>query len=165
MTREWVSVYNISMEKDSSRPHHQPPASQKMMDYLARRDHSEKELRKKLETNYSPAEIEQAIAYGKKQGWISDSAEKLLAEETAAILRRKGKGATYINQYLEEKGLPPVQIDADEELEKALELVKNKFSDIEKMDRNEKAKVLRFLSSRGFDPEIVRKVIYEPEDV
>lgn len=167
MTREGLSVYNIPMEKEASPRRPQPSASTKMMDYLARRDHSEKELRKKLKTRFTPEEIDKAIEYGKANGWIPDTPEGLqnLAEKTAAALRRRGKGTMYINQYLKEKGLPPVKPDVVEELEKARELVKNKFSNVSEMDRKEKAKVGRFLMSRGFNLDIVRKVIYESEDV
>ncbi|MEZ0391679.1 MAG: regulatory protein RecX [Pseudobdellovibrionaceae bacterium] len=162
-----VSVYNIPMEKDSSRPRPQASARNKMMDFLARRDHSEKELRKKLKSRFTPEEIEKAIQYGKENGWLPNSPEdtQALSEKTASELRRKGKGTHYINHYLKEKGLPQVAPDFTEELDKARELVKNKFSDVNKMDRKDKAKVGRFLASRGFPMEIVRKVIYEPEDV
>jgi regulatory protein len=166
LTKAPLSVYNIPMEKDSSRPRSQQSALKAMMDYLARREHSEKELREKLENKFTTEEIDKAILHGKDKGWIAESPEAAqdLSEKTAAFLRRKGKGSLYINNYLEEKGLPPVSINESEELAKALELVKNKFSNIEKMDRNEKAKVGRFLDSRGFDLEIVRKVIYERKD-
>lgn len=138
-----------------------------MMNYLARRNHSEKELREKLESQYTPEDIENAIAYGKSKGWIPDSEQDLiaLAEKTAADLRRRGKGSEYINQYLEQKGLPAIKSDSMDELEKARQLVKNKFTPLESpTDREQekyKAKMGRFLVSRGFDTEIVRKVIYE----
>ncbi len=133
------------------------------MDYLAQRDHSEKEIRKKLKDKFTAEEIDVAIDFGKEQGWIPNSPESamVLAEKTAATLRRKGKGPLYIRQYLKEKGLPPVSSQPVEELEKARELAHNKFSDFESMDNKEKAKVGRFLISRGFSLETVRKVIYE----
>lgn len=151
------------MKNDAPGSRPKPSACNKMMDHLARRDHSEKELRKKLKDKFTAEEIDAAIEYGKNQGWIPDSAAGALAlaEKTAATLRRKGKGPLYINQYLKEKGLPPVASQPAEELEKARELAHNKFSNIESMDRKEKAKVGRFLISRGFSLETVRKVIYE----
>jgi regulatory protein len=163
MTPARVSVYNKSMEKDPSRARPQPSAQKKMMDILARRDHSEKEIRQKLKDKFTPEEIDRAIDLAKEKGWIPNSTESLqaLSEETAAMLRRKGKGPLYIERYLEERGMPPVKGDASEELEKAQELAHNKFSDIDKMDQKEKAKVGRFLISRGFSLETVRKVIYE----
>jgi regulatory protein len=140
-----------------------PSARNRMMDYLAQRDHSEKELRKKLKDKFSPDEIDIAFTYGKVQGWIPDSPESALnlAEKTAATLKRKGKGPLYINQYLKEKGLPKVSMNRDEEFENARKLAHNKFPNIENMDTKAKAKVGRFLISRGFSLETVRKVIYE----
>jgi regulatory protein len=164
MTPAIVSVYNIPMEKDSSRPSRpQSSARNKMMDHLARRDHSEKELREKLKDQFSPEEIERAVQYGKDHGFLPNSEESLQAqaEKAAADLKRRGKGPLFISNYLEEKGLPCVNVDSDEELEKARELAHNKFSNIDTMDRKDKAKVARFLISRGFDEETVRKVIYE----
>lgn len=164
MTLDRVSVYNIPMEKDSSRPRPKPSAVNQMMDILARRDHSEKELRNKLkDKEFPPEEIDRAVEFGKEQGWLPDSLEKAqaLSEKTAAMLKRKGKGPLYIQHYLQKVGLPPVAEEPSEELEKARELAHNKFSDIDKMDRKEKGKVARFLISRGFNLDTVRKVIYE----
>ncbi len=161
MTLAWVSVYNIPMEKPSSRPQHEASARNAMMDILARRNHTEKEMRDKLNGKFSSEEIDLAIEFGKTKGWFAASAADLQSrsEEMAARLKSKGKGQLYINQVLEEKGLAPVKMDSEQELEKARELVENKFSDVENMDSKEKAKVGRFLVSRGFDIEIIRKVI------
>ncbi|MGZ5280028.1 MAG: regulatory protein RecX [Pseudobdellovibrionaceae bacterium] len=163
MTLRPLSVYNIPMETRPSRPRQHSSARLQMMDYLAHRNHTEKELRTKLGDKFPQEEIKKAIQFGKDKGWIASSKEDLqaLSEEVAAVLKRKGKGPLYINQYLEEKGLVPISMDPAEELEKARELVENKYSDLNKMDRNEKAKVGRFLMSRGFDLETVRKVINE----
>jgi len=164
MTEAPLLSYNLPMENTPSRPRPQPSARNKMMDILARRDHSEKELRKKLrDKQFPPEEIDRAIEFGKENGWIPNTEEglKVLSEKTADVLKRKGKGRLYINHYLKEKGLVPVEVDPAEELEKARELVENKFSDLKQMDRKEKAKVGRFLISRGFGLETVRKVIYE----
>jgi len=163
MTLRPLSVYNIPMETRPSRPRPNSSARNQMMDYLAHRNHTETELRTKLQDKFPEDEIETAIQFGKDKGWIASSKEDLqaLSEEVVAVLKRKGKGPLYINRYLEEKGLVPVSMDPAEELEKARELVENKYSDFKKMDRNEKAKVGRFLMSRGFDLETVRKVINE----
>lgn len=142
-------------------------ARNKMMDFLARRDHSEKELRDKLKRDFSAEEIEKAIQYGKDNHWLPNDAagNEKLSLKTADVLHRKKKGAQYINQYLNKKGLPPVKSDPSLELEKAWSLVKNKYSEIEDLSLDEKkkakAKLGRFLVARGFDLEIVRKVIYE----
>lgn len=133
------------------------------MDYLSHRQHSEAELREKLAGKFSAEEIESAIQFGKEQAWIpnSDQAAQELAKKTAATLRRKGKGELYIHQYLDKLGLPLVHIDPTDEFEKAFALVRNKFSNLQSMADSEKAKAARFLASRGYDAEVIRKVIYE----
>jgi len=138
-----------------------------MMDLISRRDHSEREIRQKLKGKFEPSEIDLAIEYGKERGWLPNSVESELAlsEKAANELHRKKKGILYINAQLKEKGLPEVEGNPEQELEKAIELVKNKYSVPNDSTRDEKeklkAKLGRFLISRGFDMSIVRKVIYE----
>jgi regulatory protein len=76
-------------------------------------------------------------------------------------LGRKGRGINFINEHLKKKGLPEISRDSSVELEKAQRLVENKYSDFSEMDQDQKAKVGRFLLSRGFEMEVVEKVIYE----
>lgn len=153
------------MSKDNPTLKLRQAAKKKVMDFLARRNHSEKELRKKLSEKFSKNElfttdvIDEAIAYAKENNWLGDPEE--LAVQTADMLHRKNKGIHYINNYLREKGLPAVETDREFEIEKALLLVKNKFDEDYEFSRDEKAKVGRLLTSRGFDSETVRKVIYE----
>lgn len=139
-------------------------AKRKVMDLLARRDHSEKELRQKLRERFSEEEdsgdvIDEAIEFAKDNNWLGDPTS--LAFQMADVLHRKKKGIHYINNYLREKGLPAVETDRDLELEKALSIVKNKYDENYEFSREDKAKVGRLLVSRGFDSETVRKVIYE----
>lgn len=139
-------------------------AKKKVMDLIARRDHSEKELRKKLREKLSDEEeagqiIDEAIEFAKDNKWLGDPVD--LAHRLADMLHRRNKGIYYINNYLKEKGLPSVDTDRDLELEKAVAIVKNKYDEGHKFSREEKAKVGRFLAARGFDSETVRKVMYE----
>ncbi|HWU42761.1 MAG TPA: regulatory protein RecX [Bdellovibrio sp.] len=139
-------------------------AKRKVMDLMARRDHSEKELRKKLRDKFSDADdseeaIEEAITFAKDNKWLGDPVD--LAHRLADMLHRRNKGIHYINNYLREKGLPSVESDRALELEKALAIVKNKYDEDYDFTREEKARVGRLLASRGFDSETVRKVLYE----
>ncbi|MGZ3773833.1 MAG: regulatory protein RecX [Pseudobdellovibrionaceae bacterium] len=139
-------------------------AKKKVMDLLARRDHSEKELREKLREKFSNETdsnnaIEEAIEFAKDNNWLGDP--KDLALRIAETLHRRNKGIHYINNYLKEKGLPAVESDREFELEKAMSIVKNKYDEDYKFSREEKARVGRLLVSRGFDSDTVRKVIYE----
>lgn len=181
------------MPQDISTPYsHKLYAKKKIMDLLAQRDHSEKELRTKLREYFKrnlqyrkrlaqkkgldftedtdeanlqeiAEAIDEAIEFVKCHNWLGDA--ESLAEKVAHSLHRKNKGVFYINNYLKEKGLPPIHTNHDLELEKALALVKNKYSDFSELSRDDQkkqqARVARFLTSRGFDAEIVRKVIYE----
>jgi regulatory protein len=136
-------------------------AQKKMMDYLALRDHTEKELREKLNSLYSLEEIDQAILVAKQNRWIAASAESehKVSVETAKALGKKGRGIGFINQYLEKKGLPEIVLDSASELEKAKSLVENKYSDLSKMDQRQRAKAGRFLLSRGFEMDVVQQII------
>lgn len=152
----------MSREKDPLKTRQY--AKKKVMDMIARRDHSEKELRTKLKEKLSDEEdlgeiIDEAIEFAKDNRWLGDPGE--LAHRLADMLHRRNKGIYYINNYLKEKGLPAVETDRALELEKALAIVKNKYDEDHKFSREEKARVGRLLASRGFDSETVRKVIYE----
>jgi regulatory protein len=161
---------------------HQNPdllAKNKLMDLIAVRDHSELELRRKLKAalvraKYSVdvtdvqilAAVENALQFARGKGWLQAPVD--LAEKTAMALHRRGKGILYINAYLSEKGLPAIDSDVDLELDKAqalVETMKLKTFDFLKLPADEKNKLRtrwsRQLASRGYDEEIVRKVIYE----
>jgi regulatory protein len=156
-------------------------ATEKIMDLLAKRNHSELELRQKLSRSctlsdapaYSEAEIEQAIAFARDNNWMLPPEE--IAERTAIELGRKRKGHRFINQFLKTKGLPPVTRDADEEFRKALDVVDSKLGPSWHLDRTENGegqplldydakkkinqKIYRLLANRGFDDETIRRVL------
>lgn len=130
-----------------------------MMDYLARRVHTEKELRQKLSQKFEEGEVDQAIEFAKQKSWLApnEQAEAELSASVAESLHRKGKGILFINEYLEQKGLPPIPEDESLEKEKALELLKAKLKNADA----DHAKLGRFLVSRGFSMDVVRKVLNE----
>jgi regulatory protein len=134
----------------------------KMMDYLAHREHSEKELREKLNQQFSPEEIDAAIEYGKKHAWIPSSSQELqaLSNQAADALHRKKKGILYINSFLQQKGLPEVQPNSSLELEKAQDLVKNKYKKEPSSNKRDQ-QIARFLASRGFDSDIIEQVVQD----
>lgn len=137
-------------------------AQNTVMDLLARREHSEKELRRKLRLReFSEDEISTALEKAKEGRWLGSPEET--AQRFADQLHRKNKGYHYINAKLSEKGLPRVPRDESLELEKAKSLVQNK--DFEISSREERLKATRFLMSRGFDASTIRKALKDEEEL
>jgi regulatory protein len=132
-------------------------ASLAAMDYLAMRDHSEKELRQKLSKNYTPEEIAHAIEYVSENGWMMNPVE--LAQKVSEMLHNKKKGYLYICQYLREKGLPQVNKVEELEIEKGLAIIAAKLELEPPFAWETKPKVQRLLVNRGFDPSTIRNIL------
>ena len=143
---------------------------QRALDYLARREYSVVELGKKLQSvarqyELDADEIPEILADFQKRNWVSDS------RFTEQILHaRKAKfGSARIAHELREKGISDnliadaLQDVKHDELENAKAVWRKKFS-MSPNSREEWAKQARFLQSRGFGFEIIRKVINEQED-
>jgi len=133
-----------------------------IMKLLSQRDHSEKELIQKLKKKFKdyPEDNQKALEYAKNHHWLKEPEE--LAQQVSVILSRRKKGTQYIQQYLKQKGLPTVKIDSETQLQNAIDLLEGRFkhlSNPKAMDNKEKAKRARFLSSRGFLPEIIWKAL------
>jgi SOS response regulatory protein OraA/RecX len=126
----------------------------KAMDFLARRDHSEKELIEKLRRTFSDAEIIAVIEEMKERGWLLPPDE--LSEKVAQQLHDKNKGYLYICHFLRKKGLPMVSKDPQMEEEKARSLVAQKSGDSKSLQ-----KIASLLKNRGFDTETIGKVVHE----
>lgn len=155
-----VFPYTPRMPRKSQTP---KSAQHTMMDILSRREHSEWELKHKLMLrNFSEEEISNAIEKAKSSQWLGQPEEA--AQQLADQLHRKNKGIEFINSTLAEKGLPSVSRDEALELEKAEALVKTKYSGFSEYTRDEKIKVARFLTSRGFDSSTIRKVLKNEEE-
>lgn len=130
------------------------------MDFLARRNHSELELRQKLKKRYEAGDVDKAIEYCREQNWLMSP--ESLADQTMNALHRRKKGFLFIQRYLRQKGLPvPKKEDAREE-EKIREIVDRKFRTL--TDMKSKQKAYRFLKSRGFEDNLIRKVLYAAND-
>ncbi len=153
-------------------------AQKKIMNLLSRRNYSRLELKKKLHERFSPEVTRLALVWAEEQNWLPAEAD--IAARSAELLLRRNKGSHYIQNYLREKGLPPVEIDSAAELQRAMELVDSKWErqiqnilnpdpDTPALNSQErflenkklKDKICRFLLSRGFESQIVRKVLHE----
>jgi regulatory protein len=145
----------------------------RVMDLIAKRDHSEKELRQKLsrvkkwdnkkERLYTDEEIASVISWARDNRWLQEGS--YLSERWADTLNKRKKGIKYINAYLNQKGLPAVSKNQEVEVDKALNLLRKKIQnkafqkaieDAGKMNQEIRLKLTRFLISRGFDQETIR---------
>ncbi len=138
-------------------------AKKKIMDFLARRNRSEYELRTKLEKICQPAVIEETLTWAKLQTWFP-KAENL----TAAVnenLSQRGKSIVAINKTLSSKGLPPIESSSADEFSKAKKLVLAKWSTVNfnglnfTESQNLKTKIVRFVVSRGFELDIAQALL------
>lgn len=143
---------------------------QRALDYLAKREYSVAELAQKLNTvarqyELDTEEIPEILADFKKRNWVSDT------RFTEQILHaRKSKfGSARIAHELREKGVSDeliseaVQDVKIDELANAKTVWRKKY-DAPPQTREEWAKQARFLQSRGFGFEIIKKVINEQEE-
>ncbi|MFA6310468.1 MAG: recombination regulator RecX [Sterolibacterium sp.] len=137
---------------------------------LARRDHSRAELSKKLAPLGSSEEINAVLDQLEQTGLLSDAraaaayvrshAARFGAAKLNHSLRAKGISAELIAASLDQQGL-------EGELQRARELWRRKFGAREApavRDAREWARQARFLQSRGFSTEIIRKLLSAPED-
>ena len=129
-------------------------AQSHLMSLLARRDHTELELRQKMRAQHSVQEIEAAIDKAREKKWLKSPEE--LSVLTYERLSRKGKSAFYIAQYLKKLGLPAAPRDDEKEYAKCLKVISPL---LKKTD--DKNKLIRFLQNRGFSSQIIRKVLKE----
>jgi len=133
---------------------------------LSQREHSRHELERKLKAfEETPGELAQALDFLQAKGFID---EQRVVE--SVVNRRSNKlGASRVRQELQAKGLPAeaiaeaVQDLRSTELERAREVWRKKFG-IAPLDATARAKQIRFLVSRGFAPEVVRRVVAGAED-
>ena len=143
---------------------------QRGLDYLAKREYSVAELAQKLNTvarqyELDADEIPEILADFKKRNWVSDT------RFTEQILHaRKSKfGSARIAHELREKGVSDeliseaVQDVKENELANAKAVWRKKY-DAPPSSREEWAKQARFLQSRGFGFEIIKKVINKQKD-
>jgi len=128
---------------------------------LSQREHSRKELEQKLKPHEeTPGELAEALDFLAAKDFIN---EKRVVE--SVVNRRASKlGAARVRQELVAKGLPAddiaeaVEAMRSTELDRALQVWRKRFG-TPPSDASERAKQVRFLVSRGFAPEVVRRVV------
>lgn len=135
------------------------------MNWLARREHSDFELREKLRKRFG-SEVDTlagpVLERLKEQGLQSD---ERFAEAYATAKERQGKGPLRIAQELRQKGVSDSLVDAclDESDERwwslAADVRAKRFGDKPIASPREKARQMRFLQYRGFSHEQISRAI------
>lgn len=152
--------------------------------YLAQREHSRAELARKLartvqgagsgvgaedaedtDSSSAAAQIEAALDQLAAAGLLSDT------RAAESVLSSQGKrfGSRRLKQVLQSKGLAPelVQHTLQEargtELSRAREVWQRRFGS-PPADAQERARQMRFLAGRGFDGDVIRRVVQGAED-
>ena len=125
---------------------------------LARREHTRQELESKLSPHAGSSEDLKGLLAGLKQK--NQLSEERFAEERARQLSRK-YGAARIRQDLKAKGVSEeliARVSPAGELERARAILERKYRE-PASSREERAKRMRFLQSRGFSSEIIFKLL------
>lgn len=128
---------------------------------LARREHSRAELVRKLgQAGFAQDDIEALLDEFEEKKWLSDRrfAESYVADHRARAgavkltydLRQRGVADSIISEVLSD--------NRDSELERARGVWQKKFPSTS-TSVTEKAKQVRFLQSRGFSIDVIRRVI------
>ena len=134
---------------------------QRALDYLAKREYSYKELGQKLKAFADETDdIGALLDDFKARGWLSDAR----FTEQIVHARQAKFGASKVAHELREKGVAEELVaDAiaklkENELENAREVWVRKFR-VSPQTREEWAKQARFLQSRGFGFETIKKLL------
>ncbi len=138
-------------------------ARKKAMDYLARREHARGELARKLETaGFDPDVAADAIRRLADEGLQSD---RRFVELFVQSRINQGKGPVRIHAELGERGIPSSSVD--EILEESCEdwhalarsIRVKKFGRALPVDFKDKARQMRFLQYRGFEPDQIQLAV------
>ncbi len=141
---------------------------QRALDLLARREHSRQELGRKLaryaeEGEDLAEEIAALLDDFQKRGWLSDAR---FAEQVANS-RKSRYGRLKVAHELRAKGVAEdvvMQATAElDDLEGAREVWRKKFGQLPE-NREIWAKQARFLQSRGFGFDVIKKVLKQDFD-
>ena len=137
---------------------------------LARREHSRRELARKLaERGFDDAETEEALDRLVREGLQSDAR---FAEEYARARLGKGFGPRRVTAELAEYGVAVehrhwAELDPEAERARAAEALHKRFGPGAPADRKDWARRMRFLEGRGFAPELCRPLVggADPDDL
>jgi len=134
---------------------------------LSQREHSRQELERKLKSfEETPGELAAALDFLQSKDFINEQR----VVESVVNSRSRKLGASRVRQELQAKGLPAeaiaeaVQAMRSTELERAREVWRKKFGE-PPVDQAARIKQVRFLVSRGFAPDVVKRVVAGADDL
>ena len=134
---------------------------------LARREYSRAELERKLAAfEEVPGTLAQALDALQAKDFINEQR----VVDSVVHRRAPRLGAGRVRQELERKGLDreavasAVAALASTELARARDVWQKKFGGTAAVDAADRARQMRFLASRGFSGEVVRRVVNAPDD-
>ena len=138
-------------------------ARKKAMDLLARREHARAELEQKL----AAAGFDAEVAAGAVQKLVDEGlqSDRRFVESFVQSRIRQGKGPVRIHADLGQRGIPAGLVD--EVLEQAgedwhalaREVRAEKFGTSQPVEFRDKARQMRFLQYRGFEPDQVQAAV------
>jgi regulatory protein len=133
---------------------------------LAARDYSRVELERKLQSfEQEPGQLAQALDELQAKGFLDDQR----AADSLAHRRGQKLGTARVVQEMRSRGIDAEAIESAtqdlkaSELERAREVWRKKFGE-PAQDAAARGKQMRFLISRGFSSEIIRRVIAGGQD-
>ncbi len=137
------------------------------MDYLARREHTRHELIQKISRKFPETAVELISAIVDRLADDNLQSDERFTESYVRYRKSRGFGFTHIKQNLLQRKVPCQFIDhylslSDPDWSALLEIqIAKKIGHLPILVRDSKEhhKLLRFLNSRGFPPELVRQTV------
>lgn len=144
----------------------EPSLRERALRLLARREYTRKELAQRLVPHTeNEAEVAALLEDFQQRGWLS---EQRFVEQVVHARSNK-YGSRHIAQELREKGVSEEAIAAalpqlkENDLETARAVWAKKFG-VPPQDARERAQQVRFLASRGFQLDLIFRVLERDED-
>lgn len=138
-------------------------ARQRALGWLARREHSAEQIRRKLARLSCAPEVSAALVEAlQAEGYLSDAR---FAESLARSRRNRGFGPLRIAADLRQQGVeaelaaPHLERDNERLLAEARAALRKRFGAAAPLDRKALAQRARFLSYRGFPADVLRQVL------
>ena len=144
----------------------EPSLRERALRHLARRDHSRAELARKLAAHGDADEIDAVI---ERMGELGLQSDTRYAE--AFVRGKAGRfGASRLRSELARRGIDRDLINeaiagecVESEADRARAVLRARFTE-PPADAREWARQARFLQTRGFAPDLIRKLLKEPYD-